>query len=488
MGKLIDSRDAILKNIRPLRNGSIKTRWVLNSLALVALIIIIGISAYMLAVSNYYYASVRLGLESSADNVASFFSNYVFTGFEEYTQSAKSYTMDFQDKDKLELQFIKSDGRVEASTSGLGAGLQPKTDDIAECMKTGKVVSWMGEDPSTGERILSVSGPLTFSNNEIIGVMRYVTSLSAVDAQVFYSFLGAVAIGIGVMIIVIIPNLYFIRTIIKPIQNLNKFAKNIAEGSYGAQIQKSFDDEIGELCDTINEMSTEIKTAERMKTDFISSVSHELRTPLTAISGWSETLMSVNDPAEVRKGIKIIQSESVRLTKLVEELLDFTRLEGGRMKMQIAEMDVRAVLEEAVYMFMDILKRDGIELIYNDPDDIPMISGDQERLKQVFLNILDNAAKHGAEGQKIEVSLDADESSVYVNVRDFGAGIPDEELPHVKSKFYKGSTKSRGSGIGLAISDEIVRMHGGTVDIYSTIGSGTMVRITLPIDLGAQNN
>jgi signal transduction histidine kinase len=341
----------------------------------------------------------------------------------------------------------------------------------------------MGTDLATGERVMSVSSPLLFSDNQVIGVMRYVTSLEKVNRQILYSIGFALGVAFLVMAIVIVSNLYFIRSIVVPVQELNEIAKKIAAGSYGDRLEKHFNDEIGELCDAINNMSSEISAAERIKTEFISSVSHELRTPLTAIAGWSETLLSgdIDDPPEIRKGIRIILNEARRLSKLVEELLEFTRMEGGRFTLQMEEADVLPEFEEAVFMYMETLKKDGITLEYSAADDIPNIVCDRARLRQVFLNILDNAAKHGGSGKRIDASIRTDSRFITIAVRDYGAGIPPEELPRVKLKFYKGSSKMRGSGIGLAVSDEIVRLHGGTLDIESKVGEGTTVTIRLPI-------
>lgn len=202
-------------------------------------------------------------------------------------------------------------------------------------------------------------------------------------------------------------------------------AKRIASGSYGVQIQKKYDDEIGELADAINDMSIKIGQNEKTQTEFISSVSHELRTPLTAITGWGETLISAEtmDQQEVRRGIATILKESRRLTRMVEELLEFTRLQDGRFTLNVELCDLRAEFEETVFMYGNRLRQEGIDLeyLYND-EDIPEIPCDPSRMRQVFLNILDNAAKHGGEGGKITASIHMETDEVVIQIRDFGPG------------------------------------------------------------------
>ncbi len=475
-----------VRGLKHLLRG-IRRRWMINSLGLVFMIVLVAVTAYSIAAANYYTASVLASVESRARTAASFFSRYINDSYNEFFLNAYRFAEDFSDRDKMELQFVNLRGQVQVSTMGIAVGTMPGTPDVQSAFKSGQANSFIGVDSLSGERVLSVSAPLLFGDNQVVGVMRYVTSMRHADNQVIVSSGMALLFGVIVIAFVAGSNLFFIRTILVPIQEINEMAKKIADGSYGIIIEKKYDDEIGELTDTINNMSAEISLAERIKNDFISSVSHELRTPLTAIAGWGETLMSpdMNNMAEVKKGVRIMLKEANRLTKMVEELLEFTRMEGGRMVLQIEPMDVRAEFEEVVYLYMDTLARDGILLTYEEEGEIPAISGDRARLRQVFLNILDNAAKHGGEGKRIEATMTTEEESVIVRVRDHGAGIPADELPHVKYKFYKGSSKVRGSGIGLAISDEIVRLHNGTLDIDSTFGEGTTVTVRLPIKIGS---
>jgi two-component system OmpR family sensor kinase len=462
----------------------LRWRWVRSGILIVLVTLVVVVMAFSIFIYSNYYSTLQTGLEAKAKTATDFFTNYVAKSSAEYYDSAYKYTGSFEDSDKLELQFIDADGRLMISTLGLSGGTSPGTPDITQAIATRHIQSWIGKDPATGERIMSVSAPMMYSENQVIGVMRYITSLKMVDSQVFVSILAVCALGAVILLFVVFINLIFIRSVIEPVSEITKMSKRIAQGSYGIQIDKNYQDEIGEMVDSINEMSLKIAQSEKIQTEFISSISHELRTPLTAITGWGETLIyNEHLDGETRKGIAIILKEARRLTKMVEELLEFTRMEDGRFTLNIELIDIAAELEDSIFTYRELLHQDELELVYEPyTDEMPLIPGDPSRLKQVFLNLFDNAAKYGREGKRIEVSVHMDASFVYIRIRDYGPGIPEDELSHVKMKFYKGSNaKERGSGIGLAVCDEIIRFHGGNLLLENAEGGGLLVTIKLPV-------
>ena len=313
--------------------------------------------------------------------------------------------------------------------------------------------------------------------------MRLVTSMKLVDRQIVLVVFIILAVGGICMALVLISSLLFINNVVEPVAVVSEAAKRISAGSYGFQIENKYTDELGELVDNINDMSLKIGQNEKMKSEFISSVSHELRTPLTAINGWGETILedTTDDPAQMRRGIRIILNEARRLSTMVEELLEFSKMEDGRFTLRMEQVDLQAEFEDAIFTYGELFRQEGIELRYEPGEALlPPVSGDPERLKQVFCNVLDNAAKHGGAGRRIDASLTAEGTEQVIRVRDYGPGIPEAELPYVKQKFYKGSSKARGSGIGLAVCDEIVRLHGGTFDIGNAEGGGAVVTVRLP--------
>ena len=462
--------------------GSLRKRWLMNTVGVIFALGMVCVLAVTASFAAYYYSNMDSDMRSRADTTTSFFGDYLNHNYNEFYQSCITYAQTFEDKNNIELQFIDHNGNLVASSYGPWAGKSPQTPEIQAAISSRGIEPFLGKDPSTGERIMAVSSPMIYSNGEVVGVLRYVTSTRLVDMQILNVGLISFAALLLVLSVVVLSSNYYIRSIMNPVAEINEKAKRIASGSYGVQIKTRYRDEIGDLAETINELSSKISQNEKMQAEFISQLSHELRTPLTVINGWSETLLADESmDADTRQGLKIISSEAQRLTEMVMELLDFTRMQDGRMTLNVEQADIRGEFEDTVYMYGSRLAQDGIKLQYMDDDqDIPEIPCDPKRLRQVFLNILDNAAKHGGEGKRIEASMSYEEEYVVVRIRDFGPGIPEDEIPLVKKKFYKGSSKARGSGIGLAVCDEIVEMHGGTLTLENAQGGGTLVTVRLP--------
>ena len=430
----------------------------------------------------YYYSNMRSDMKARAAQTSQFFAGYIGQNYDDYYQSCVSYAQSFELSASLELQFINANGVLVSSSYSDWVQASPTTPEVKEAMQLREIRHYIGINPETGEHIMAVSSPMIYNNAEVVGVLRYVTSTRLLNLQIFYVSLAAMAAFCLLLGVLLLSSGYYIRSIVVPVDEITQKAKRIVNGSYGAQIQKQYNDEIGVLVDTINEMSVKISRNEKMQAEFISSLSHELRTPLTAINGWSETLLADEGLDEQnRRGMKIISSEAKRLTEMVLELLDFTRLQDNRMTLNMELADLRADFEDTVYMYSSRVKQDGICLeCLDNEQEIPAISCDSKRLRQVFLNILDNAAKHGGSGGRIEASMSYENGFVVVRVRDFGPGISAEDLPMVKKKFYKGNNLTRGTGIGLAVCDEIVRLHGGTLDLENAPGGGTLVTVRLP--------
>lgn len=465
--------------------GALTKRWLFRSAVLTVAILLVICFVCGFFVRNYYYDTVYNKLRSySSGIVTNYFNSY--TTDAEFAAGAVDFVSEFSEKSSAEVWVIDKSGKVIVSSSGFGISY-PEMPDYYEALDSedeSLFTSWEGKIES-GEKIMAVTTLIKDDDSAVRGAVRYITSLDAVDSQLItvYCMIGFVFLIIA--LIVLISGFIFVSSIVKPIKEINETTKLIAGGNMDARIDHYlYKDEIGELCDSINNMAAEISTADRLKNDFISTVSHELRTPLTAIKGWGETILQVSDtdPALTQRGMNVIIDEATRLSGIVEELLDFSRIQNGALSLRIEKMDILAELDETVFAFKDRATREGVDLVYNAPDLPAPMDGDADRIKQVFVNILDNALKYTKQGGKINVTADVADDKIKITISDTGCGISAEDLPHVKEKFYKTNMTVHGSGIGLAVADEIVKLHKGTLDIDSVLGEGTTVTLGFDID------
>ncbi|MBR2954777.1 MAG: HAMP domain-containing protein [Ruminococcus sp.] len=460
---------------------SITKRWIVNNLGVIILALIVIELVVIYAIQSYYYSSAKQYLVSKINAVTSVLSIHSQDSSANFSAEVRNMLETFNEKDKIELMAINSKGRVVLTSSGFSPDEDYVMPDYEDAMELGEG-SYIGRLSSEGEKVLAVSVPLSSFNGEYSSV-RMVTSLTEIDNTIKGYIIFVTAICSIIILIIVVTGLYFAGSIVKPIQQISGITRKFAMGDFSVRIQSNTDDEIGELCSSINHMADELSSAEAMKNEFISSVSHELRTPLTAIKGWAETLMvdGGENPDTMKKGVGVIVNETERLQQMVEELLDFSRMQNGHFTLQNSNMDILAELGDAVLMYSDKARREQIEIIYDEPEMLPIVYGDKNRIRQVFINVIDNALKYSNSGDTVTIKADVKDGRVRVSVKDTGCGIKETDLAKVKTKFYKANHTRRGSGIGLAVADEIIAMHGGKLEIYSAgEGKGTKVTITLP--------
>ena len=460
-----------------------RQRWLIQSALLSCTIGILCVLLVTSLFTGILYSNNEKELLEYVDTASTYFNDRVNKSEAEFHDACILYVQTCDTGHDLELQFVDTNGFVVASSETERDTTMQETAEIREAISSRGVCTFVGRDPEDGTHIMAVSAPLIATNGEVIGVLRFVSQTEAMDKQIVYVAVLSLAIVLVMITILLLTINRYVQSVQEPIIQITEKARMIAGGSYGIQIPKKYNFEIGELAETVNEMSMKISQNEKTQTEFISSLSHELRTPLAAITGWSETLLQDEGLDEsTHRGMKIIHREAGRLTEMVLSILDFTRIQDGRMTLNMEMADLRSEFEDTVFMYGSRLRADGIQLDYmENDDDIPEISCDPQRMRQVFLNILDNASKHGGASGKIDAEICNVDDNIVIRIRDYGPGIPEDEIPLVKKKFYKGSSKARGSGIGLAVCDEIVEMHGGQLILENAPGGGTLVTVQLPI-------
>lgn len=484
----------LINKLKTIKLEGITKRWFINILSVILVFFVIAFIVSTFSIKTYYYNSVENIVASGSSQAAANYFAYNIEQGNSLEACAADYFDSFTYKDRTTIWIIDESGDVILSSSGFGVE-NVEMPDYENAIKSQDGVSKYIGKFDNGEKIMAVCRIIYDSNGAEIGAIRSMTTLDDVDDQIgTLCFLIALAFML-VMGIIFYSNRFFISSIITPIKEINEATKLIAQGNLDVRIEKQYNDEIGDLADSINTMATEIAAADKMKNDFISTISHELRTPLTSIKGWGETLTygNQNNVDEItQKGLQVIVKEAGRLEGFVEELLDFSRLQSGRLKLRLAKTDILAELEETLFTFRERAVREGYDVRTSVPEIPSIASADSNRLKQVFMNILDNALKYSRPGSKIFVKAEFvnkdNKPFVQIAIADQGCGISAEDLPHVKEKFYKANVSVRGSGIGLAVTNEIVSLHGGTLDVDSVEGKGTLVTILLPLEQAPEMN
>lgn len=461
---------------------TITRRWLVNNLGVISAMLFAVVIGGILFVRSYYYSAARQYLTSRMNMVSSILQRSYNDPSVSFSSEIRSVAVNWSEKDKTEIMVVGNKENIALTSSGfVPSESLDSMADYTQAVSNGANGYYTGKI-STGEHIMAVCVLLP-DNDSGYSAIRLVSSLEAVDRHISAIAIILVIVCLAVLLMMIFSGLYFVKSIVIPVRQIGSTARRYAMGDFSVRITKKNDDEIGELCDIVNHMASELALSESMKNEFISSVSHELRTPLTAIKGWAETIGNMPEDSEtVAKGMRVIGSESERLSEMVEELLDFSRMQNGRFTLEKMTMDILAELGDAVLIYTEKAKREGIEVIYDEPDMLPFVFGDKNRLRQVFINVIDNAIKYSDKGDKVVIqALMADADHIEINISDTGCGISPQDLPKIKTKFYKANHTRRGSGIGLAVADEIVAMHGGKLDIFSELGKGTTVTITLPV-------
>ena len=457
---------------------SITMKWFINIFLTTAVAICVAGIAFCMLFNSLYVDR----MESLANDYAYEFTSLSSANNLNFKDSAITAASEFKYKDKIEVQVLDSKGEIIVSTLGFFQNGDSTVAEYERAKESANPQVFKGKN-SDGESIMSTTTVIYNQKGTAIGAYRWIVSMQSVNKMMFVITAIIVLICASILAFFGFSGLFFAKSIVKPIRDVSNVARTIAMGDLNARLEVSKNDEIGELCDAINYMASELNQAENVKNDFISSVSHELRTPLTAIRGWGETAkMSLDSDLDlVKRGLDVVLSEADRLSSLVEELLDFSRMQTGRLSLISQPISVMQILRESADMYLELAKKQEIDLVFTESNEDYTVMGDSNRLKQVFINIIDNAVKYTEAGGQVLIETLKEEGCVRVTVTDTGVGIPAQDIDRVKEKFYKANKTVRGSGIGLAVADEIIKQHGGLLFIESTENVGTTVTIVIPL-------
>ncbi len=442
-------------------------------------IIIITDALLIFGIREFYYKS----LENTLINRIKISMDFFYKNY-----SDKSLLEIVTEEDELilyetdsEVQIIDEKGRLLYDTIGVISNEKISTPDIDNA-KNESIGTWIGKSNSTNEMVLVVTSAI-YKEDKIIGYIRYIASLEIANKAIIRCLVIIIAIIALIIVIAGLFSLIFSKSITDSINEVIAVANKLTDGQYKSRANIHTNDELEELSNSINKLGEEIVNKDKIKNDFISSISHELRTPLTSIKGWAVVLKD-SDPSNeelISDGLNIIEKESDRLSKMVEELLDFSRYISGRIKLEKEPFNISQTcieVQKQMGIRAELNKIEFISDLYSEP---VLTIGDENRIRQIIINLIDNAIKFTSENGwvKLETKLEGD--NFLISVSDNGLGMSKEELLHVKEKFYKGKHSKSHSGLGLSISDEIAKLHGGKLEIFSELNLGTVVKVTIPI-------
>ena len=458
---------------------SIKKRLAINFIFIVV-ITVVTLEIFLInIVKENYYKNLEESLNNQIRLSADLYSRY----FSDATlhENILNNVDTFWKQTKAQVEILDKSGMILMDSIGVISPNPVNTEDVIKAIN-GEKGTWIGKVEYDEHKVMAISYPLKSGEN-IVGVLRFITSLREVNqdiktiALIFIGF-GGIVILISSLVAVLLAN-----TIIGPLKSVTESAEKMALGDFKTKSIKKYDDEIGKLSDTLNYMAQEIMKKDALKNDFISSVSHELRTPLTSIKGWAITLKHSYDDREILSdGLDIIETESDRLTNMVEELLDFSKFVSGKITLEKEDLNINNIIDHIRKQLTPRATRDNINFKVMVEDNMPITCSDGNRLKQVFINVLDNAFKFTPSGGSVVLTASYEDNNFVFNIKDTGCGIAEEDLPKVKEKFYKGKTSQSQSGIGLSICDEIIKLMDGTFEIRSELNRGTEIIISVPFE------
>ena len=448
-------------------------------LFVLTIVIFFEVFAYN-SIKNYYESSLISSMKNQARisqlQYASYMSRY---DLQEVIIGDKNL---FYRQNDSQVQILDNSGVVlfdSIASSQIGSILDSK--DVIDAKEGATGIS-KDTNVDSKEQILSISYPLKASDQQV-GILRLTSSMDRVNKQINKDVFIYLLFGIIISILALLVSFIAAKSFIKPIKKLIGVSEILAQGDYSVKADDSRGDEIAELASTINLLSENVVKREDMKNEFISSVSHELRTPLTSNKSWAITLQYETiqkDPDMVSQGLKIIESEGDRLSMMVEDLLDFSRLSSSTFKYEKEKIDIVDLVKQVHTQLLPRCQSDGIKFTFTTYYKSLFINADTNRMKEVFINIIDNAIKFTDLGGNIDIVIDLNDNDIEISVKDDGEGIKEDEIAFVASKFYKGSSSKSQTGLGLSICEEIVKAHDGKLIIKSKYGMGTVVSVVLP--------
>jgi signal transduction histidine kinase len=332
---------------------------------------------------------------------------------------------------------------------------------------------------------MAVSLPIVYGEgDDIFGNLFVCASSFVLDSLLEVMIKTVVMSTLWVMLAAMIAVYFMTERIINPLREMSRAAKSYAAGNFDIRIPVRGDDEVAELASAFNQMASGLESLESMRSSFLANVSHDLKTPMTTISGFIDAIISGAIPSDSQNEyLERIKSEVLRLSRLVNQLLDLSRIQAGDRKFTFETFDICEVARQIVLSFEQKIDEKKLDVEFNCEEDRMKVVADKDAIHQILYNICDNAVKFSRTGGKYRLDIVSKDKKIHVSVYNEGEGIPKEDLPFVFERFYK-TDKSRGLdktgvGLGLYIAKTIIDAHGEAITVQSEKDSFCRFEFTL---------
>ncbi|MDW0117087.1 ATP-binding protein [Sporosarcina thermotolerans] len=334
-----------------------------------------------------------------------------------------------------------------------------------------------------GREIIGAIFPIK-GETGLIGFIYIYVPLAAIQDVFRESIPLMVTVGTLFFFILFLVMNKIINSMFNPLRDLQRLSSEVSKGNYSSRIETVREDEVGQLTNAFNSMSLSLEEQEIRKKEFTSNIVHELRTPLTYIGGYTHALKAkiYSSPAEAEGYLTTIEKETVRLNKLVNDLVELNHLQENLYVLHNEPIAIAQLILDTVDLFKILIAEKGLQLHLNIEEN-SIITGDSQRIQQVFYNVIDNAIKYSSDGGNLTITLKKSGENIEFQVDNQGIHIPKEDINRIGERFFR-TDKARnrttgGTGLGLSIVKEIIRLHGGTFSIQSDPSTGTSVKIHL---------
>jgi signal transduction histidine kinase len=329
--------------------------------------------------------------------------------------------------------------------------------------------------------------PIQDEHGSIIGYLFVCQQSGATEALMETMMKMILLACMWVMCAAIIASYFISERIVRPLRNLSRAAKAFAAGHLDVRVDIRGNDEIAELGIAFNNMASNLSTLEDTRRTFLANVSHDLRTPMTTIAGYIDNILAGTIPPDKHEYyLQIIATEVRRLSRLVNSLLDISRIQAGERKFTMTSFDICELARQVLISFEQRIDKKHLDVSFDCDEDRMMVIADKDAIHQILYNICDNGIKFSRDGGAYRINLREMNKKIYISVYNEGAGIPAEDIPHIFDRFYK-SDKSRGLdktgvGLGMYIAKTIIDAHGETISVHSKQGEYCEFTFTLRKD------